>query len=208
MTLVIVYAAFSGTFFHFYLRSAAALRPSCSQLTGSSLRLGRITTAIVCIASALALPNGFAHATTQALSPNEVDTRASVYWGAHVGDLYGLNSEAPWNMKNAVAFENIAGKKLSLIEFALTWATCSEDDCETVPFPTTQMEAIRGHGAIPVLGWASYAGSLDSERQSAYQLRDIIKGRHDAYIRKSTILNQVRIDIKSTRRNGPYQTMD
>ena len=105
-----------------------------------------------------------------------------VYWGAHVGDLYGLDSEAPWNMGNTRAFELNTLKGLSLIEFALKWARCSAKGCPYIPFPTEQLEAIRQHGAIPVLGWASH-GNWNRTHQRRFQLKDITAGRHDAYIR-------------------------
>ena len=56
-----------------------------------------------------------------------------------------------------------------------------EAECDYTSFPAAQLEAIRQHGAIPVLGWASY-GRPASADQPRFQLQDIIAGEHDAYV--------------------------
>ena len=48
-------------------------------------------------------------------------------------------------------------------------------------FPAGEFNTIRGHGAIPFFSWANDALPVSGD-QSAYQLSDVIAGRHDSYI--------------------------
>lgn len=105
---------------------------------------------------------------------------APIYWGAHIGDVFGLASEAPWNMANTAAFAASVGKAPSLIEFGVWWYGCDSGTCRMNPFPSPQLDAIRRYGAIPVLTWAS--GSEVSADQSAYTLASIAGGVYDRYI--------------------------
>jgi hypothetical protein len=154
---------------------------------GSRARL-RVLSTMKTVALIVTFVAALAGLTSTALGAQE-DERAPVrhraptmYWGAHIGDLYGHNSEAPWKMANADAFEANTGKSVSLIEFALPWSRCSSNICAPTTFPTAQLEAIRERGAIPLLGWASNASPVASPEQPAFALRTITSGKHDRYI--------------------------
>ena len=81
-------------------------------------------------------------------------------------------------MAAAHRFEGIVGKGLSLLQFSAPFAAC-EPDCEFYTFPTTEMEKIRRHGAIPLLGWNSGSSGGNPED---FQLADLRSGRYDPYI--------------------------
>jgi hypothetical protein len=77
-------------------------------------------------------------------------------------------------------FGKLVGKRLSLVEFATTFADCS-GSCEPVPFPRQQMQKIRNYGAIPVLSWSSGSTPASIE-QPEFQLGDVIDGSYDSYL--------------------------
>jgi hypothetical protein len=117
-------------------------------------------------------------------APRGVATSGPIYWGAHIGDLHGLNSEAPWNMRNARAFERGVGKRVSLIEFGIAWrGSCSFAPCYSdgmSSFPRKQLEAVRRHGAIPVLSWASG----DRTQSTLLPMKAVANGAYDRYLRR------------------------
>ena len=104
-----------------------------------------------------------------------------LYWGATIGDQL-TGTQAPWDMNAVSAFEGVAGKSLSLVQFFQPFADC-ETTCTPYPFPTTPLENVRRHGAIPVLSWSSQS-TPSSLNEPDYQLSDVIEGRQDALIRK------------------------
>jgi hypothetical protein len=106
----------------------------------------------------------------------------SIYWGAQIGPQM-TGEEAPWDMRPVHRFERIAGKGLSLIEFAAPFADCSGSHCLLGKFPTTPLDNVRNYGAIPSFSWNSTA-SPPSVNQRAFQLSDLISGRYDSYIRE------------------------
>jgi hypothetical protein len=136
--------------------------------------VSRLARAGVLLASvaALALPPAAAEAAASAQAP--------VYWGAHIGNLFGFHSEAPWNMANASALAASVGKAPSLIEFGIWWYGCDSGRCRLNPFPTAQLQATRTYGAIPVLSWAS--GSESAPYAPTYPLAAIAAGRYDSYL--------------------------
>lgn len=118
--------------------------------------------------------------TAAGAAPKKTLATPTVYWGAHIGNLFGLGTEAPWNMANAAAFAGSVGKRPSLIEFGIWWYGCDSGQCKLNDFPAKQLGSIRRYGAIPLLSWAS--GNEASADQSSFTLASIVDGTYDAYI--------------------------
>ena len=104
-----------------------------------------------------------------------------LYWGAWIGDQL-TGTAPPYDMSAARRFERIVHKGMSLLEFAVPFADCS-NGCNFFGFPTREMEKIRRHGSIPFLSWSSASIGVDPVRQPDFQLSDVISGRYDASIR-------------------------
>jgi mannan endo-1,4-beta-mannosidase len=84
---------------------------------------------------------------------------------------------------NAVSsFEAMTQKKVSLVQFASPFADCSRAPCSFYGFPTTPMENIRKHGAIPFFSWSSQS-TPSTLNEPNFQLADVIAGAYDSYIR-------------------------
>jgi hypothetical protein len=111
----------------------------------------------------------------------EVDP-TSLYWGAWIGSQL-TGTEAPWDMNAVSRFEQQTGKPVSLIHFASPFSECSGANCTFFSFPTTPMNSIRAHGAIPFFSWSSQSIPSNTSEPD-YQLSDVIEGRYDSYIRK------------------------
>jgi hypothetical protein len=109
----------------------------------------------------------------------------SVYWGAEISD-HLTGTEAPWDMNAVTQFERLAGKRLSLVHFALPFADCSSSPCSFLAFPTDQFEDVRQHGAIPFFSWASQS-TPSSLHEPDFQLSDVINGVYDDHIRTFAI---------------------
>jgi hypothetical protein len=105
----------------------------------------------------------------------------NVYWGAWIGSQL-TGTEAPWDMGAVSKFEQMAGKPLSLVQFASPFANCATAPCSYYPFPTSPLNQIRAHGAIPVLGWGSESSPV-ALTEPEFQLSDLIDGSYDSYIR-------------------------
>jgi hypothetical protein len=113
--------------------------------------------------------------------PSPTPSTTPLYWGAWIGDQL-TGTQAPWDMSAVSKFEQMTGKKLSLIHFSSPFANCAST-CYDYPFPAGAMDNIRNHDAIPVFSWASQ--SIPSQREEpAYQLADVIAGTYDSYIRQ------------------------
>ncbi|HEY0317908.1 MAG TPA: glycosyl hydrolase [Solirubrobacterales bacterium] len=106
---------------------------------------------------------------------------ASLYWGAQIGAQM-TGEAAPWDMRPVKRFENIAGKGLSLIQFAAPFAQCGAGGCVMESFPTTPLENVRRYGAIPVFSWNS-TSSPPSLDEPGFRLASIVDGSYDLYIR-------------------------
>ncbi|MDX6604161.1 MAG: hypothetical protein QOF23_670 [Solirubrobacterales bacterium] len=104
-----------------------------------------------------------------------------VYWGATIGTQLTGN-QAPWDMTAVTRFEEMTHKSASLIQFFQPFANCSSSPCSFYSFPTTPLENVRQHGAIPVLSWSSQS-IPSSLNEPNFQLSDVIEGRYDTYIR-------------------------
>jgi Glycosyl hydrolase family 26 len=105
-----------------------------------------------------------------------------LYWGAMIGSQ--LTGEAPpWDMNALASFEGLAGKGVSILPFSSPFTDCASQPCSYFPFPTGAMEALRRHGTIPLLTWASQSvpSSLNEPR---FQLADVASGAFDPYIRE------------------------
>ncbi|HEY2056133.1 MAG TPA: glycosyl hydrolase [Solirubrobacterales bacterium] len=105
-----------------------------------------------------------------------------VYWGATIGEQL-TGTQAPWDMSAVSSFEATTHHSLSLVQFFQPFSSCSGGSCSFYSFPTTPLENIRRHGAIPVLSWSSQS-IPSSVEEPEYQLSDLISGRYDSYIRE------------------------
>ena len=105
------------------------------------------------------------------------------YWGAWIGSQF-TGTAPPWDMSGADRFEELVGKRMSLLEFSSPFADCSSSPCNFFPFPRVAMENVRQHGAIPFFSWGSEASPRPTSTEPEYQLSDLIEGRYDGYIRQ------------------------
>jgi hypothetical protein len=103
-----------------------------------------------------------------------------LYWGAHIGTQF-TGTEAPWDMSALATFERKARKNVSILAFGAPFADCSGPSCVFNEFPTTPLEDIRRHGAIPFFSWSSAATPTDTT-QPNFQLADVANGHFDSYI--------------------------
>jgi hypothetical protein len=103
-----------------------------------------------------------------------------LYWGATIGSQL-TGAQAPWDVGAVARFEELARKPVSLVQFFQPFADCSTSPCSFYDFPTTPLENVRSHGAIPVLSWSSQSIPSSLE-EPEFQLSDVIEGRYDAYI--------------------------
>jgi hypothetical protein len=104
-----------------------------------------------------------------------------VYWGAWIGDQL-VGRAAPWDMNAVTAFERLAGKGMSLVQFSSPFYDCRTSPCTPYNFPVTPFNSVRSHGSIPFYSWAS-ASSPATKNDPDFQLRDVIAGTYDDYIR-------------------------
>jgi hypothetical protein len=111
----------------------------------------------------------------------EQGTGEPVYWGATIGSQL-TGGQAPWDMTAVSKFEEMTHKRASAIQFFQPFANCSSS-CSFYGFPTTPLENVRQHGAIPVLSWSSQS-IPSSLSEPNFQLSDLIEGRYDTYIRE------------------------
>jgi hypothetical protein len=86
---------------------------------------------------------------------------------------------------NAVTkVEQMAGKKLSVINFSAPFANCSSS-CSFYKFPAGEFNSIRSHGSIPFYSWGSQSIPIPSNlSEPNFQLADVIEGKYDSYIRE------------------------
>ena len=139
------------------------------------------TTALTVQNAALQPPPAPEPAVEPEPAPTPSTTAAPLYWGATIGS-HLTGTQAPWDMTAVTNFEEEAHKGVSLVQFFQPFANCGGSSCSFYSFPTTPLENIRIHGAIPVLSWSSQ--SIPSSLQEPdFQLSDVIAGRYDTYIR-------------------------
>ena len=82
-------------------------------------------------------------------------------------------------MRSVSAFERQAGKGVSIIHFGQPWYTNGVPQ----PFYPQPLEAVRQHGAIPLVDWGSW-DNHGAKYQPAFSLERIIDGSLDWYIRR------------------------
>jgi len=103
-----------------------------------------------------------------------------IYWGAWIAGSVSGHGDAPWDMRSVAAFEREAGKGVSIIHFGQPWYTNGAPQ----PFYRQPLDAVRQHGAIPLVDWGSWDLRSDgSPSQPAFSLGRIIDGSFDWYIR-------------------------
>ncbi len=108
----------------------------------------------------------------------------SIYWGAWVGS-HLTGTEAPWDMGAVTKLEQMAGKKVSVVNFSAPFANCSSSSCSFYNFPANEFDSIRSHGSIPFYSWGSQSIPVSPNlSQPDFQLSDVIAGAHDSYIRQ------------------------
>ena len=90
------------------------------------------------------------------------------------------NSYSPWgeNGLNSVdEFERDARAHASVVLWYADWANVPRPDLK-------QLRAIAERGSLPEITWEPWDHTWNSAGQPKYRLRQIIKGRHDALIRR------------------------
>jgi mannan endo-1,4-beta-mannosidase len=109
---------------------------------------------------------------------------SSIYWGAWIGSQL-TGSQPPWDMSAVTKLEEMAGKKLSILNFSAPFANCptSGAACSYYNFPANEMSNIRSHGSIPLFSWSSQSIPSTVDEPN-FQLSDVIAGTYDAYIEK------------------------
>jgi hypothetical protein len=101
--------------------------------------------------------------------PSPTPGSASVYFGVHVA----LDS-----LSYVTAFEGDAHKAVSIVMWYQQWGL--RDGWQYLqPY---WMNAVRSHGAIPLITWDPQDPSNSSPNQPTYTLQNIINGNFDAYI--------------------------
>jgi hypothetical protein len=128
-----------------------------------------------CAAAICAAPASAAKKHSPSPPPNPL------FWGAQIGDQL-TGEAAPWDMTAIYKFEHMVDKTLSLVSFSAPFAECSGPQCVFINFPTTPVEDVRNHDAIPFFSWSSSA-SPEEANQRPYRLARIIDGSLDPYIR-------------------------
>ena len=78
-----------------------------------------------------------------------------IYWGAWIAGSVSGHGDAPWDMRSVSAFERQAGKGVSIIHFGQPWYTNGVPQ----PFYPQPLDAVREHGAIPLVDWGSWEQS-------------------------------------------------
>ena len=86
-------------------------------------------------------------------------------------------------MEAVAAFEGLAGKGLSVVNFSAPFANCSSSPCSFYGFPAGEFSGIRAHGSIPFYSWGSQSIPA-TLNQPDFQLSDVIDGAYDSYIRQ------------------------
>ena len=81
------------------------------------------------------------------------------------------------------ALEQLAGKKMSVINFSAPFANCSSSSCSFYDFPAGEFNSIRAHGSIPFYSWGSQSIPAPyGVSQPDFELSDVIAGTYDSFI--------------------------
>ena len=148
------------------------------------LTLLALASAVLCLAAfgasaAASGPTATASGPTATASGKKAQP---LYWGAQIGPQL-TGQQPPWDMSAMTAFERKTKKGLSLLAFYSPFANCLKKPCEFFGFPALPFQAIRERGAIPFFSWSSDSTDDNPQQQTAFQLRKIINGKYDAFIR-------------------------
>jgi beta-mannanase len=101
----------------------------------------------------------------------------SLYSGVFAFGSGDLNTMTKQN--TITNFVSDAQKDVSIINMFNSWTSGTSTN-GTVSFPTTAMNYIRGHGAIPLLSWQPQNSSLGTTQ--SFTLANIMNGVYDPYI--------------------------
>lgn len=108
----------------------------------------------------------------------DVNTAPKLYWGVFMDGV-------PWDMNKLSSLETEVNKKVSLVHWGQPWWHCySQCGYQSFNSQLEQYDAVRLHGAVPFVDWASWDYSADPYSQPKFSLKSIIEGDHDAYIRE------------------------
>lgn len=100
----------------------------------------------------------------------------SLYWGAYIDTPAG---SAPWSTAALHAFEDDAGKNVSIVHWGEPWY----DNGAGEPFWPANFDAVRSAGAIPMIDWGSWdLSASQTPDQPAFSLAAVAGGTYDAYI--------------------------
>ena len=142
---------------------------------------GQAVFAALVLVVALAAGALLAPASTPAASQPLTASVPAIYWGAEIGSQFSGTS-APWDMRAVTDFQRRIGKSPSIVAFNTPFSICQGASCSAYPFPTAEMDKLRGYGALPMLNWGSSVSPIAGP-QSAASLQNITRGRDDAYLR-------------------------
>ena len=95
-------------------------------------------------------------------------------------EVLARNSFAPWRengLDTVAEWERDAGAHADVVMWYSDWANVRRPDLQ-------QLGAIAGRGSVPEITWEPWNHARQSARQPRYRLRQIIRGRHDALIRR------------------------
>lgn len=127
------------------------------------------TPAPIPIAEPVPVPSPPPTPTPELIPPSEPSSEAQVYFGL-------------FTYRSMDEIEELIGKKPSILQFGIAWEE------EYNGFPTEDMENARSNGAIPEITWSPSGFSTDPDaetwNQPKFQLRKIIRGDFDEYIRQ------------------------
>jgi hypothetical protein len=88
-----------------------------------------------------------------------------------------------WDMRPVYRLEHLVGKTMSVVSFSSPFAECDGPQCSFINFPTTPLNNVRNHGAIPFFGWNSSAAPETAD-QRPFRLAKINDGSFDPFIRR------------------------
>lgn len=115
----------------------------------------------------LAAPGDPRADTTAATQTNEAG--GPIYWGVAMQGV-------PGDMDKLAAWErDVAGKAVSIVHWGHDW----DANGSYRPWSDRPANEVRWHGAVPMISWNPEGGD-----QGRWQLRKIIAGEHDGYIRE------------------------
>ena len=156
--------------------------PNPSRPIRAGIAVTRVLLALTHLVVILAIPLLAALVLAAVAQPGRAEV-APIYWGAYIdGSTYGLH-DAPFEPRTIDAFEENAGKRVSIVHWGQSWYRAGQGGYQS--FPRDMAERVRRRGSIPMMTWSSW--DLDSGQSldhPDFRLQGIIDGSHDAFIRK------------------------